>query len=202
MDKSLSTPNFGRGGHEQFPVDIKVVKGIRFETDFGDIMRIVVMSDCATQQCSAYREYHYGNAAISVNNVRTMIMRFDKLEASDQVIGAFSAGMSTPLDIPQVVSFHRGTVAPATPCSRLFKAIDPDDETKRLGLMIEQDVQGNLARVTWYKTWEANGAFRKTPEQLAFEWVLDDRCVPSVDANVIGGWAWHLSTSLVLGLSG
>jgi len=198
---TFPSSNDRRGGKEQFPVDIKVTKGIRFETDLGDLMRIVVMSDCTTQLCLPYREYHYGNATISVEQVRALLMRSTKLEASGQAIEEFSNGMSVPLNIPQVVGFRRGIHKPMSASSRLFKAVDPDDSTKMIGLLIEQDAQGNLAQVTWYKTWEADAAFRSTPEQLAFEIVQDDQGAPSIDPNDIGGWAWHFSTNVGIGLS-
>lgn len=198
---SIPSTNDKRSGQEQFPVDVKTCRGIRFDTDYGDIMRIVVMSDCTTQQCLPFREYHYGNATVSVEKTRRIIMRSAKLEASDQAIQEFSNGMSVPLNIPQVVRFSIGIHTPTSDSSRLFKAVDPDDTTKMMGLLIEQDNEGNLVRVTWYKTWEADSAFHSTPEQLVFEIVEDSQGLPSIDPNAIGGWAWHFSTSVGVGLS-
>jgi len=198
---SVSASNNMKRKYEQFPVDVKTIHGVHFATDFGDLLRIVVMSDNTTALRSSYREYHYGNNAVLVDGVNKIMMRSTQLERSDQAIDTFVQGMSAPLDIPQVVSFALGIQTPSGAKCRLFKAIDPDDSTKMIGLMIEQDEHGNLERVTWYKAWEATAAFRVTPEQLEFQLVKDENGAPSLDPNRIGGWTWYYSTTIGVGLS-
>lgn len=194
MQNASSSNNIQR--HlEQFPVDIRIVRGVRFRTDYGDILRIVVMSGHTALRYSPYREYHYGTSAVSVDCVSRINMQCEKLEPSEHAIGQFVKGMSAPLVIPQVVRFNRGIEAPSGAKSRLFKATDPDDETKMMGLMIEQDKLGNLERVTWYKAWEASAAFRVAPENLGFQLVTDETGAPSSDPNQIGGWTWYFSTN-------
>ncbi|UQA57421.1 hypothetical protein [Polyangium aurulentum] len=188
-------------GHEQFPVDIKVVRTARFHTDRGDLVRIVVMNDCTTPQYSAYREYHFGNAEVSVEDVTSFMLHSSTIPSTQEAIGEFVGTMSTPLDIPQVVSFCRGIHCPSGARKRLYKATDPDDNTKMLGVLIEQDEQGKLTQVMWYKTWEARAAFRSVPDALEFQLVTDESGTPSLDPNDIGGWTWHYSTSLEIGLS-
>lgn len=198
---SVSSSSKVERRREQFPVDVKIVRGVRFETDFGDLLRIVVMSDNATARYASYREYHYGTNAVSVDLVNKIVMHSAQLETSELAIDTFAQGMSAPLDIPQVVSFVCGIQTHSGAKSRLFKATDPDDNTKMMGLMIEQDEHGNLERVTWYKAWEATAAFRVTPENLKFELVKDESGTPSLDPNKIGGWTWYFCTTLGIGLS-
>lgn len=187
---------------EQFPVDVKIIRGVWFETELGDILRIVVMSDNVTARHSSYREYHYGTRAVSVDSVSHIVMRSRSIEHTAQAIETFAQGMSDAIDIPQVVSFVVGIQSPMGAKCRLYKATDPDDTTKMVGLLIEQDSQGNLQRVTWYKAWNATSAFRETPTNLAFELVRDESGAPSLDPNKIGGWTWYFSTTVGIGLSG
>lgn len=185
---------------EQFPVDVKI-RGYRFETDAGDLLRIVVMSDNVTTLHARYREYHHGSNAVFVDTVGKFMLRSTSIERSEQAIEAFAQGMSAPLDIPQIVSFTQGIQTPSGAKCRLYKAIDPDDASTMMGLMIEQDNHGNLERVTWYKAWAASSAFREVPANVEFTIVKDENGSPSLDPNKIGGWTWYFSTTIGIGLS-
>lgn len=197
---SVSPTNNVKRRYEQFPVDVKV-RGIRFETDSGDLLRIVVMSGNTTPLRASFHEYHHGNSSVLVDSVNTLMMHSTQIERSDQAIDSFAQGLPAPLDIPQVVQFVCGIQSTTGAKCRLYKATDPDDPTKKMGLLIEQDNHGNLERVTWYKAWEANAAFLAVPEQLEFQLVKDETGAPSVDPNKIGGWTWYFSTTIGIGLS-
>jgi hypothetical protein len=135
---------------EQFPVDVKTVRGVRFETNDGrgDLLRIVVMNDRAIAQYGTYREYHGGNAAIFVDDVAAFTLRSSRIEETEQAVEGMLGAMSTPLEIPQVVRFCRGIHTPSGARCRLYKAVDPDDDTKMMGVLIEQDARGRLERIT------------------------------------------------------
>lgn len=199
--QSISSTKEMKRQREQFPVDVKIIRGVWFETPAGDLLRIVVMSDNKTARHSAYREYHYGTNAVAVDDVTRILMRSRPLELSQQAIDSFAQGMSEPLDVPQVVLFVQGVQSPIGAKCRLYQATDPDDPTKRMGLLIEQDDHGNLQRVTWYKAWPAAAAFQNVPAMLAFELVTDADGVSTLDPNKIGGWAWYFSTTVGIGLS-
>lgn len=186
---------------EQFPVDVKIIRGVWFETELGNILRIVVMSDNAAAQYSPYREYHFGTNAISVESVSRIVLCSRSLEHSEQALDSFAQGMSESIDLPQVVRFAPGIQSPIGAKCRLYKATDPDDPTKMMGLLLEQDQHGNLVRVTWYKAWPATAAFQVTPASLSFGLVTDENGAPSLDPNKIGGWVWYFSTTLGIGLS-
>ncbi|MDI1480544.1 hypothetical protein [Polyangium sp. y55x31] len=205
-------PDLPRSGHaprgetkirEQFPVDVKIVRGVRFETNDGrgDLLRIVVMNDRTVAQYAPYREYHGGNAAIFVDDVSSFTLRSSPIEETQQAVEGVLGAMSAPLEIPQVVSFCRGIHTPSGARCRLYKAVDPDDDTKMMGVLIEQDARGRLEQVTWYKTWSAGAAFAAIPDALEFVLVKDESGAPSLHPNDIGGWAWHYSTSFDIGPS-
>jgi hypothetical protein len=201
-DIDESHNNDERDGHEQFPVDT-LVRKVWLDTHGpgGDLIRIVVMSNHATPRYSAYREYHYGHTDVSVEDITSFTLRSGTIAGTEQAIDDFVGSMPMPLDIPQVVSFCRGIHSPSGARKRLYKAIDPDDNTKMIGVLIEQDSQGMLAQVTWYKTSEASALFHSTPDSLDFDLVKDENGAPSLDPNDIGGWTWHYSTNLGIGLS-
>lgn len=185
--------------NEQFPVDTHEVRKVRFDI-IGkgiDFVRIVVMNDKSTPQHKAYHEYHYGNTGVSVEDVTSFTMLSGTMAGSQEVIDGFVGSMAMHLDIPQAASFCRGVYAPSGARKRLYKATDPDDSTKMIGVLIEQDAQGKVGQITWYKTRDANALFQATPSTLVFELVKDGNGAPSLDPNHIGGFTWYYSTSLV-----
>ncbi|CAN95855.1 hypothetical protein sce5692 [Sorangium cellulosum So ce56] len=184
-------------GNEQFPVDTRVVTRIRLFVDRAgvDLARIVLMNDQATPQHSPYREYHHGNAGVLIDGVTSLSMHADAIACSQQAIEGFVGTMPMHLDLLQSAKWRRGVCTSSAAHKRLFKAIDPDDSTKMIGLLIEQDQQGRLERVTWYKTRDARTLFHATPEKLTFEMVKDENGAPSLDPSDIGGWTWFYTTS-------
>lgn len=183
---------------EQFPVNTHVLMKVHFDTNIpaGDLVRIVVMNDQETSQCSPYHEYHYGNTGISIESITAFTMRCSPLEVTQQAVDSFAGSMSLHLDIAQTASWLRGVYVPLGARKRLYKAADPDDQTKMIGVLIEQDAQGRLAKLTWYKTQEARALFASTPTTLEFEIVRDDAGAPSLDPNDIAGWTWYYTTSM------
>ena len=189
------------GGGEQFPVDTAHVTRISFDTHVtnGDLVRIVVMNGMATTQCSPYREYHYGNAGISLEDVAAFTMRSGTLAVTQTAVDGFVNSMPLHLDVAQSPSWSRGVHSPSGARNRLYKAADPDDRTKMIGVLLEQDTQGALTQITWYKTQDARALFQSTPDALDFELVKDERGQPSLDPNDIAGWTWYYTTSIASG---
>ncbi|WP_437827839.1 hypothetical protein [Sorangium sp. So ce1153] len=188
-------------GHEQFPVDTRVITKIRLATDGagGDLVRIVVMNDQTTPQRSPFREYHHGNTGISIDSITSLTMQADRTEGTQQAIDSFVGAMPLHLDLSQSASWCCGVYSPSESRKRLYKATDPDDSTKMIGLLVEQDAQGKLAKITWYKTQAAKALFSSTPGELSFELVKDENGLPSLDPNDIGGWTWYYTTSVCSG---
>ncbi|KYF57874.1 hypothetical protein BE04_20365 [Sorangium cellulosum] len=193
-DSKNSPPNDER---EQFPVDTRVVTLIRFVKGGAgvDLARIVVMNDQAAAQHSSYREYHHGNTGVFIDAITSLSMQAAAVQCSQKAIDGFTGTMPMHLDVSQSAKWRCGVYNPSGARKRLFKATDPDDGTKMIGLLIEQDQQGRLERVTWYKTRDAQALFHATPDKLAFEVVRDENGAPSLDPNDIGGWTWFYTTS-------
>lgn len=195
-DTSPRHSDLKRIGREQFPVDTKVIRMIRFDAN-GDLMRIVAMNDQSTPSCSAYREYHHGNNSMSIDNVTSFTLRSSTTSCTQQNIDAFVGSMPLHLDVAQAASWCRGIHEPSVTRKRLYKATDPDDSNRKIGVLLEQDSQGKLMGITWYKTQPSAALFQTTPETLVFEVVKNAENMPSLDPNDIGGWAWYFTTSLV-----
>lgn len=199
MTESISRkPNTrGNGPDEQFPVDIKVLTKVQLTSDClnGDILRIIVTNDQTAGNYTPFREYNFGNTGLSIDGVDAFVMRCDSLETSTEAIQAFVGPMSLELDISQHAAWVRGVYAPTAERKRLYKAQDPDDSTKMIGLLIEQDLRGNFVQLTWYKTRDTGTVFHSAPEHLPFALVRDENGVASHDPNDIGGWTWYYTTS-------
>ena len=200
-DHDAGRPTAERARDEQFPVDTKVLTKVRFENNVinGDILRIVIMNDQDTHQRSAYHEYYYGNLGVSLENIASFTMRSGKLEGTPQAVDGFVGEMGLHLDISQNAIWDRGVYSPSGAVKRLYKAIDPDDRTKMIGVLLEQDERGSLTKITWYKTQDAKDLFHSTPDTLEFELVKNERGAPSLDPNDIAGWTWYYTTSLASG---
>lgn len=185
--------------NEQFPVNTLVTK-YYFETNptIGDLVRIVVMSGNATSNCVANHEYHYGNTSVSIDKITGFTLRSGHIEATQSAIDEFAGTMPLHLATAQAPSWSRGVYTPTGAHSRLFKAVDPDDSTKMIAVLIEQDSRGKLAKISWYKTQDASAIFATAPTSLAFEVVKNGEGVPSLDPNDISGWTWYHTTSIAL----
>lgn len=211
LDKGRTMQNTSRSNHsdssvkrkkdEQFPVDVKVLLGVSIENETTNILRIVVMGELLTTKYSPYREYHAFNDRVGLANIDRFTLRTDILDPTESAIDAFLAPMAAPADIPQVVTFERGVYTPISTQKRLYQAIDPDDTSRLIGCLIEQNEMGQLVQVTWYKTTNASAIFQTIPKSLAFTVVKKESGEDSLDPNDIGGWTWYHSTNNAIGLS-
>ena len=89
------------------------------------------------------------------------------------------------------VGWTSGTYTPPEVQARLYKATDPDDDGKQIGLLIEQDEDDNLRAVTWYKQSNTGKIFDVTPERLSSSLVTNAEEGPSVDPNDIEEGDWY-----------
>jgi hypothetical protein len=182
--------------NEQFPVDTKITT-VRLEANVGneDLLRAVVMNDQATSSCSARQEYHYGNANILIDDVTSFTMHCSSIAGTQEAVDAFVGSRPLSLSTSQSATWSRSVYSPSGARKRLYKAVDPDDNTKWIGLLIEQDTDGTILHLTWYKTADTRVIFRSAPPTLTFELVTDQNGAPSLDPNDIGGWAWYHATT-------
>ena len=188
-----------REGHEQLPGNTYVTK-VYFDSNAssGDIVRIVAMSDHTTTNCTAYHEYHHGNTSVEIDKVTAFTMRSGTLASTQTAINGFVGAMPLHLETAQAPSWSRGVRTPTGAHNRLFKAVDPDDSTKMIGVLIEQNTAGQLTKISWYKTQEASAIFATTPTALEFEVVKDGSGNPSLDPSDIAGWTWYYTSSIAL----
>ncbi len=186
-------------GHEQFPGNTLVTK-VYFDSNSsaGDLVRIVAMSDHTTTNCVAFHEYHHGNTGVSIDKVGSFTLRSGTLASTQTAIDGFVGSMAMHLKTSQAPGWSRGVRTPTGAHNRLFKAVDPDDSTKMIGVLIEQSTAGALTKISWYKTQEASAIFATTPTALEFEVVKNSAGEPSLDPNDIAGWTWYYTASIAL----
>lgn len=184
-------------GYEQFPGNTHVISKIRFVTNDpgGDVLKILVMNNMSTTNCSAHHEYIHGAMNVSVESLSSFTMSTDTLEATQQAIDGFVGEMPLQITVPQSATWIRSVYEPSGARKRLFKAVDPDDSTRMIGVLLEQDAAGRLSNITWYKTKDTGVIFSTTPSTLAFELVKDEDSQPSCDPNDIGGWTWYYTSA-------
>lgn len=125
-----------------------------------------------------------------------------ELQAKDAQLTAFlypNTCFGIALTAPQVVTasdWTPGIYQPTTMQARLFKAADPDDPRRSIGLLLEQDTRGRLVAATWYKSVETALVFERAPERLSFSVVTDANGRPSTDPRHIDdGTRWYHFTA-------
>jgi hypothetical protein len=187
-----------RGGREQMPVDSDYISKYWFDAGtVGDLVRIVAMNHQSTTSCSSYTEYHYSGTSLSVGSVSGLTLYGGALNSNTQTaIDDFVGTMSQRLSMAQSPSWCRGVYSPSGAQARLYKATDPDDSTKMIGVLIEQDTSNRLVQITWYKTTNTGPIFASAPGSLSFSLVTDTNGNPSTDPNDIGGWTWYYTSGM------
>ncbi|MFO0762665.1 MAG: hypothetical protein U0359_39875 [Byssovorax sp.] len=182
---------------EQFPVDTDVLTILTLYVSdaAADLGRVVVMNNLETTEHSAFAEYYHGNEGLSLHDVGAFTLRADSTAGTEQHIADFVGTFPQHLKVPQPASWCRGVYTPTAARKRLYKAVDPDDSTRMIGALIEQDGQGVLQAITWYKTTNTGPIFQSTPTTLNFSLVVDKDNAPSLDPSDIGGWTWYYCQS-------
>lgn len=184
-------------GDEQFPVDADIMKAWLKTDNDGDLVRMVVMNDHSTTQSNALSEYIHGNDALSIDAIDAFSFRAAPLGSEHQQdIDTFVGSFPQSFVSPQSATWTRGVYTPTAARKRLYKATDPDDSTRLIGMLLEQDTNGRLRQVAWYKAQESSVIFQSTPSSLDFELVRDHNGAPTTDPSYIGGWTWYYCTSV------
>jgi hypothetical protein len=185
----------------QVPVDAHV-SVIEFVSVDGSLIRLVATNDVdpAGSTYASHTEY-WSMAPISVERNGPLAMEASQKELTAEEITDFllpSTGWGPVVSVAQVIGtsgWKKGTYVPTGAQKRLFKAVDPDDSNAYIGLLIEQDANDNLTRVTWYKTAVTGTIFATTPSSLTFDQVQDRHGAPSVDPRDIDASAtWYYAS--------
>lgn len=185
----------------QIPIDPDVTM-IEFTSFDGSLIRLVTTNDTdpVGSTYASHTEY-WSMAPMSVERNGPLGMEASQKELTAEEITDFllpSTGWGPVVSIAQVIGtsgWTQGTYVPTGAQKRLFKAVDPDDSNVYIGLLIEQDANDNLTRVTWYKTALTGTIFATTPSAMTFEQVQDSHGDPSVDPRDIDASAtWYYAS--------
>ncbi|APR82707.1 Hypothetical protein A7982_08056 [Minicystis rosea] len=187
-------------GQHQFPVDAYVGK---VEILHGSTPFIhVILGNNALPLGSSYdsrSEYWVGSHSTSVETMTSLTMTYTTMTSpSDTLIGdyltseaSFGAAIATPQFVSTVDWSRLGYISRASK-RRLFQAVDPDDPSHHIGLLIEQTNHNELSGIVWFKTSNTSQAFATTPSSLSFTYVTDALGNPSLDPNDIEpGITWY-----------
>mgnify|MGYP002149377981 CR=1 FL=1 len=139
----------------------------------------------------------HGNNNVSIDDIEAFSFRAAPLGSEHQQdIDTFVGSFPQSFVSPQSATWTRGVYTPTAARKRLYKATDPDDSTRLIGMLLEQDTNGRLRQVAWYKAQESSVIFQSTPSSLDFELVRDHNGAPTTDPSYIGGWTWYYCTSV------
>jgi hypothetical protein len=141
-------------GTTQTPPDVKILfsRGV-------DAIRLVSLGPQSRGRYAADREYwlHLSDADLDVDEMTFTGAPLDAgyTEADiNAVLGDRAASFSHQRVIPTSGWIQKPRVTPDTRAGYLFSAPDPDDATKRIGVLIEQDKESKAVVATgWYKSW-------------------------------------------------
>lgn len=164
----------------QIPVDSRFRKLV-FAVAGTDVIRTVVTSanNPTGPLYGAGLEYWSGNDALAVTNLTSLTMTSSTAQLSEADISAFllpGKSWGPVLGMTQQIGtagWTQGIYQPTATKRRLFEAIDPDDASRFIGMLIEQDASNTLQRITWYKTALTGTIFAQAPQSLSFSAVLN-----------------------------
>ncbi|WP_437930071.1 hypothetical protein WMF37_12845 [Sorangium sp. So ce291] len=187
----------------QVPPDVKMQK-LAFAVSGGlPLLRTVVTSanNPAGPLYGAGAEYWSGNSGLAVTNYTALSMSSSRDVLTEAQISALllpNSNWGPVLAVTQNIGtggWTQGSYQPTAARSRLFKAVDPDNSSRFIGLLIEQDVNNDLERITWYKEVVTGTIFAHTPSSLLFSVVLDSGGQPSTNPSDIDAQAtWYFAS--------
>jgi hypothetical protein len=189
---------------QQTPPIKQQLTRISFVANAGDLLRLVVTNDSAPvgSVYANWTEYWSGSRETFIDGVSSLVLKSSSAQQlTEQDIKDYllpSSAWGATLAWKQVIGtagWTKGTYVPKAARKRLFAAVDPDDASRKIGLLIEQNSDGTLARMTWYKAALTGTIFAAVPSQLSFTQVLNVDKVPSTNPGDIDPTAtWYYAT--------
>lgn len=173
----------------QTPPDVK----IRIVDGLNEIIKMAGVGGVSIGRYSGNTEYWRWGSQADLGGVRSMQLVAGVLGTTEEAVDAFFAPFTNELTHPRVIQasdwLKGAREIPFGRTGHLFCAADPDDDTKKIALLVEQSRPGVIEALAWYKTWiradsQIWGA-SSAVETLAFERVTDDAGNPSTDPRHI-----------------
>lgn len=180
---------------EQIPVSTNKSTQVWFEDhDHNTFLRIIVTNDRPVSGFSLDTEYWYTSTDISITGVSSITFRSQSGLYSEAALLAYVSGFSKSFETRQNIGtagWTEGTYSPTATKKRLYKAVDPDNSSHQIGLLIEQNSTNALTAITWYKQTNTSGTvFGTRPTSLVFSLVTYEN-VASTDPSHIASGTWY-----------
>jgi hypothetical protein len=199
-EKSDRGPGHDGGGGpimEQIPVSTNKSTKVWIEDHFSrPFLKIIVTNNRLVPGFDIDTEYWYTSIDTSISGVSSITFKSQSDRYSEEDLVAHVEGSTHAFSTRQTIGtagWTEGTYVPRGTQKRLYKAVDPDDATKWIGLLIEQDETNALTGITWYKQTNSTGTvFGRTPTSLAFRLVTHEGSPSTSPSDVASGtWYYH-----------
>jgi hypothetical protein len=181
----------------QVPIDADKTTQVWIEEQNSDsFLRCIVTNDRAVTGYDAETEYWYTSTDVSLNDVTQVTLRsasglYDEEDLQD-FVGGYDATFSARQDTG-TGDWTEGTYTPTATKKRLYKAVDPDNSSHWLGLLIEQNSSNELTGITWYKQTNTSGTlFGTTPSSLSFSLVTHESNPSTNPAHMASGTWFYI----------
>lgn len=181
----------------QIPVDTQKVTEIWIDLASSVFIKVVAMNDLTVGSFVSNKEYWYA-AATSLAAEEELTFSSQSGVYNSTQINQFIGELGQAFQWTQAIGtqgWTQGTYQPSATYSRLYKAIDPDESEKQIGLLIEQNSSLALVKITWYKQENTGKIFDTTPTELGFTLVRDAQNDPSTDPADIAIGDWYYTSS-------
>ncbi|EYF07232.1 hypothetical protein [Chondromyces apiculatus] len=178
----------------QIPVDANKITEVWLDVGVSVFIKVVITNNLAVGSYASNTEYWYASSLVSLGDVTSLDMGSESGSFGSMQIASFVGSLDLAFSWTQAIGtggWTSGTYTPTEVQARLYKATDPDDDNKQIGLLIEQDEDDNLRAITWYKQSNTGTIFDVTPERLSFSLVTNAEEGPSVDPNDIEEGDWY-----------
>lgn len=177
------------------PIDAESSVLLRFHSapDPASLAPIVMVATGTNQnvqpQYSVNAEY-WSVLAGALSQYAQLFMTLDSQPYTASQLGGVFNDYTARLEVGEkalALQWIKGVVAvPTDSLCTLFKARDPDDPERWIGLLLEQGPDFRLRHVSWYKTWDPPGgnvwsaAAAPLGKVLSWSAVLDSQGNPSI----------------------
>lgn len=179
----------------QIPIDANKVTEIWIDLPSSVFIKVVAMNDVSSVTgFDAYKEYWYAASGTSIEEEDELTFSSQSGSYTSTQINEFVGNLGQVFWWTQNIGtggWTEGTYQPQSTYSRLYKATDPDDSQKQIGLLIEQNSSNNLVAITWYKQDNTGKIFDTTPGELTFTVVTNQQDEPSTDPADIASGDWY-----------
>jgi hypothetical protein len=183
---------------EQVPVSTTKTTEIWIEDqEFDTFIRLIATNDRTVTGFDTDTEYWYTSTDVAIGGVSSLTLHSSSSTYSSNDLNTFIGGFDAAFRVEQDIGtggWTEGTYTPTASQKRLYKAVDPDNSSYWIAILIEQSSNA-LVGITWYKQSNTGTIFASSPGSLAFTLVTYEGNPSTNPAHIAAGTWYYVHSS-------